>query len=186
LVLGRTSAKMDSHPLVRRPHKSPAHTVKDRRNRPQRLIPMPLSFVAKAPEGAAHYRVVSVSVNTLVRFFSCLPARVGTTRRSHIMGGFDKLVKTSFLLRPAFFRFVKTPLVGPRIIGEHLNPSTPQRTCFFPCRVSFPRPLQGRALCTAAIDLGRGCEQLDERSRLRNREVRSLEPNLCALSPYSS
>ena len=31
--------KMDNHPLARRPHKSPAHTVKDRRNRPQRLIP---------------------------------------------------------------------------------------------------------------------------------------------------
>src|SRR3970040_1055645 len=30
---------MDSHPPARRPHKSPAHTVKDLRNRPQRLIP---------------------------------------------------------------------------------------------------------------------------------------------------
>ena len=30
--------KMDNHPPARRPHKSPAHTVKDRRNRPQRLV----------------------------------------------------------------------------------------------------------------------------------------------------
>lgn len=28
---------MDNHPLARRPHKSPAHTVKDLRGRPQRL-----------------------------------------------------------------------------------------------------------------------------------------------------
>jgi hypothetical protein len=38
VALARTSA-MDSHPPARRPHKSPAHTVKDLRNRPQRLVP---------------------------------------------------------------------------------------------------------------------------------------------------
>src|SRR5690606_33896120 len=38
--LCRTSA-MDNHPPARRPHKSPAHTVKDPWNRPQRLIPYP-------------------------------------------------------------------------------------------------------------------------------------------------
>src|SRR5690606_4946004 len=32
---------MDSHPPARRPHKSPAHTVTDLRERPQRLIPRP-------------------------------------------------------------------------------------------------------------------------------------------------
>src|SRR5690606_25934662 len=30
---------MDNHPPARRPHKSPAHTVKDLRNRPQRRVP---------------------------------------------------------------------------------------------------------------------------------------------------
>src|SRR6476620_6051009 len=34
---------MDNHPPTRRPHKSPAHTVKDRRNRPQRLAPFPVA-----------------------------------------------------------------------------------------------------------------------------------------------
>jgi len=32
---------MDSHPPARRPHKSPAHTVKDRGLRPQRLVRSP-------------------------------------------------------------------------------------------------------------------------------------------------
>ena len=31
--------RMDNHPPARRPHKSPAHTVKDRWNRPQRRVP---------------------------------------------------------------------------------------------------------------------------------------------------
>jgi len=31
--------KMDNFPPARRPHKSPAHTVKDLRNRPQRRVP---------------------------------------------------------------------------------------------------------------------------------------------------
>lgn len=93
---------MDSHPLARRPHKSPAHTVKDRRNRPQRLIPCFFSFVTKVADRAAHYRVIFVSVNTLVRFFFFLPTRLGAARRSYIMRSFDEPVNTSFLLRPAF------------------------------------------------------------------------------------
>src|SRR6187549_3008614 len=32
---------MDSHPSCRRPHKLPAHTFKEQRNRPQRLHPCP-------------------------------------------------------------------------------------------------------------------------------------------------
>lgn len=42
---------MDSHPPARRPHKSPAHTVKDPRKGPQRLASKPSAF---PPEGAAH------------------------------------------------------------------------------------------------------------------------------------
>lgn len=42
---------MDSHPPARRPHKSPAHTVKDPRKGPQRLASRPSAF---PPEGAAH------------------------------------------------------------------------------------------------------------------------------------
>src|SRR5690606_41895033 len=32
---------MDSHPSCRRPHKLPAHTFKEPRTRPQRLLPCP-------------------------------------------------------------------------------------------------------------------------------------------------
>lgn len=42
---------MDSHPPARRPHKSPAHTVKDPRKGPQRLASRPSAF---PPEGATH------------------------------------------------------------------------------------------------------------------------------------
>src|SRR3970282_1563570 len=40
---------MDIHPPARRPHKSPAHTVKDHRNRPQRLVPYPTSKPSSEP-----------------------------------------------------------------------------------------------------------------------------------------
>jgi hypothetical protein len=56
------------------------------------------SVVTEVAEGAAHYRVVFVAVNTLLRFFLSLPARISAARRSHIMGGFDDFVNTSFLL----------------------------------------------------------------------------------------
>jgi hypothetical protein len=59
------------------------------------------------------------------------------------MGGFDDLVNTSFLLRPLSFRFVQTPLRGPRIIGERQIPSTPQHVYFFPASGSLPTPLRG-------------------------------------------
>jgi hypothetical protein len=36
--------KMDNHPHARRPHKSPAHTVKDQGDRPQRLSRNPVRF----------------------------------------------------------------------------------------------------------------------------------------------
>src|SRR5688500_8779602 len=58
---------MDSSPPARRPHKSPAHTVKDLRNRPQRRIP-PLR--TKVPERAAHHTALSMDVNTLEMVFS--------------------------------------------------------------------------------------------------------------------
>lgn len=140
-------------------------------------------FVAEASEGAAHYRVVFVSVNTLLRFSFFLPTCLSAARRSYIMGGFDVFVNTPFCFDPLSFRFVQTSLRGPRIIGEHRIPSTPQRTCFVSCRRSFPTSLQGRALCTATIDLGRGCGQLDEKSRLRNGAIRLLEPNSCVFYP---
>lgn len=49
---------MDSHPPARRPHKSPAHTVKDPRKGPQRLASRPSAF---PPEGAAHSAAFSSS-----------------------------------------------------------------------------------------------------------------------------
>ncbi len=53
--------KMDNHPPARRPHKSPAHTVKDPGNRPQRLASVP---VGVSPQGAAHDSAVFAFVNT--------------------------------------------------------------------------------------------------------------------------
>jgi hypothetical protein len=47
---------------ARRPHKSPAHTVKDHGSRPQRLPLTPPPSIP--PEGAAHHTAVFVVVNT--------------------------------------------------------------------------------------------------------------------------
>src|SRR5690606_24508273 len=55
------ACKMDNHPPARRPHKSPAHTVKDLGNRPQRLASVP---VGVSPQGAAHDSAVLAFVNT--------------------------------------------------------------------------------------------------------------------------
>lgn len=141
-----------------------------------------LSFVAEASDRAAHYRVVFVSVNTLLRFFFFLSARVGASRRSHIMGGFDELVNTSFFcLDLPFFRFVETPSVGPRIIGEHLNPSTPQRICFF-SRPGSLRHRGGARIVHGSNGFGKGFLQLDAKPCVRNGAIRFHGACLCALS----
>lgn len=62
---------MDNHPPVRRPHKSPAHTFKDRGLQPQRFVLHPV--VTEVPEGAAHYTAVLDSVNTVNRIFFFRP-----------------------------------------------------------------------------------------------------------------
>ena len=123
------------------------------------------SVVAEASEGAAHYRVVFVAVNTLLRFFSCcrpvwappegLTLWEASTNSSTPLFCFDLLS----------FRFVQTPLRGPRIIGERRIPSTPQRICFFSRPGFVADTVAGRALCTATIDLGRGYVNLT-RSRV--------------------
>ena len=64
---------MDNHPLARRPHKSPAHTVKDHRGRPQRLSLLSPRRT-EVPEGADYYTANFDSVNTVSSsFFASLP-----------------------------------------------------------------------------------------------------------------
>ena len=52
---------MDNTPPARRPHKSPAHTVKDRGDG---LSAMPQTLQGLMPEGAAHHTADSKAVNT--------------------------------------------------------------------------------------------------------------------------
>ena len=67
---------MDNHPLARRPHKSPAHTVKDPRGRPQRLSLLASPRRTEVPEGADYYTANFDSVNTVSRSFSLPPLPV--------------------------------------------------------------------------------------------------------------
>ena len=59
---------MDNHPPARRPHKSPAHTVKDPRGRPQRLSLLSPRRT-KVPEGADYLTANFDSVNTVPSSF---------------------------------------------------------------------------------------------------------------------
>jgi len=54
---------MDNRPPARRPHKSPAHTVKDHWKRPQRRVPC---LDAEALKGAAHHTADQGDVNNFV------------------------------------------------------------------------------------------------------------------------
>src|SRR5687767_5555123 len=90
---------MDNHPPARRPHKSPAHTVKDPRGRPQRLSRYP-SRITKVPEGADYLTANFDSVNTVpVIFFGSPLLRSGLSA---------------------------VPSSGPRILQQASNPSTGQ------------------------------------------------------------
>lgn len=141
-----------------------------------------LTLSAEASEGAAHYRVIFVAVNTLLRFFSCCRPVWAPPEGLTLWEASTSSSTPLFRFNSLSFRFDQTPLRGPRIIGEHQIPSTPQRISFS-CRGSLPMPLQGRALCTAAIDLGRGDDHLDEKFHLRNGSIRFLESNLCVFYP---
>jgi len=99
------------------------------------------------------------------------------------MRGFDVLVNTSFCFDPTSFRFIQTSLRGPRIIGEHRIPSTPLRICFF----TLPQFVADAAARARIVHgnkrFGKGFDQLDVKSRLRNGAIRLLEPNLCVFYP---
>ncbi|MDY0021293.1 hypothetical protein, partial [Arenimonas caeni] len=65
-LLAERLQDMDSSIPCRRPHKFPAHTVKDLQTEGRSdLLPVP----GVSPEGAAHYTAVSEDVNTLVPTF---------------------------------------------------------------------------------------------------------------------
>src|SRR4249919_471187 len=50
---------MDNFPPARRPHKSPAHTVKDHGNRPQRRVPCPAPKCPSEPHIIQPFSVTS-------------------------------------------------------------------------------------------------------------------------------
>jgi hypothetical protein len=87
---------MDNHPPARRPHKSPAHTVKDPRGRPQRLSRCS-PRITKVPEGADYLTANFDSVNTVSAiFFGSPPARSGLTghpvqRAAHLTASFESV-----------------------------------------------------------------------------------------------
>lgn len=64
MLLDQTSARWTNHPSCRRLHKIPAHTVKERGSRPQRLPPYAPTFPSLR---AAHYSRLFRFVNTLFR-----------------------------------------------------------------------------------------------------------------------
>ncbi len=105
-----------------------------------------LSVVAEAPDRAAHYRVVFVAVNTLLRFFSRRRTEVAAEKVSH-SGGF-RLIRQHLPDRfdPRHLKFVKTLSCGPRIIGKYQNPSTPQRINLSFVSARFRCCHSGRAL----------------------------------------
>ena len=81
--------------------------------------------VTEVPEVAAHYKVVFVAVNTLLRFFSRLLTEVVPENVLH-SGGFRLIRQYSlFCFDLHHLKFVKTPLCGPDIIRKYQNPSTP-------------------------------------------------------------
>ena len=86
-------------PPARRPHKLPAHTVKDLRNWPQRRFPLPLPRRTEVPEGADYYTANFDSVNTVSRSFFASPSSVQAVQ-------------------------LAIPSAGPRILQQLSNPST--------------------------------------------------------------
>jgi len=107
---------MDNHPLARRPHKSPAHTVKDLRGRPQRLSLLSPRRT-EVPEGADYYTANFDSVNTVSRSFSLPPRPVQrlVSRPSRLQG---RASYSTFEVRqPPFenhFRTASRQRVSPR------------------------------------------------------------------------
>lgn len=105
-----------------------------------------LSVAAEAPDRAAHYRVVFVAVNTLLRFFSRRLTEVAAEKVSH-SGGF-RLTRQHLPFRfdPPHLKLFKTPSCGPRIIGKYQNPSTSQRIFLSFVSTRFRCRHSGRAL----------------------------------------
>jgi hypothetical protein len=117
MLLDQTSARWTNHPSCRRLHKIPAHTVKERGSRPQRLPPCAPTFPSLR---AAHYSRLFRFVNTLFRGpphrsgRCCRCCFVVATRRSFrrseppIMSGF------SFPSTP-FVRSSRSSVVAPLV-----------------------------------------------------------------------
>ena len=109
--------KMDNHPLARRPHKSPAHTVKDRRNRPQRLIPFYLlNSPQKRPSEPHIIGSFSLPSTPFFVFLSGLSLPLTAREGRTLWRAFEEVVN-NFL--PVSFRHLvaaEAPLRGGRIV----------------------------------------------------------------------
>src|SRR5690606_5865119 len=79
---------MDSHPSCRRPHKLPAHTFKEPRNRPQRLLPYPDVSVEVS---RSFWQPVSVSSTPREEKFP-IPSLRGRSRFREVSRTFWQLV----------------------------------------------------------------------------------------------
>jgi hypothetical protein len=106
-----------------------------------------LSVSAEAPDRAAHYRVVFVTVNTLLRFFFSR-RRTEVAAEKVLHSGWFRLIRQHllFCFDPHHLKLVKTLSCGPRIIGKYQNPSTPQRFNLSFVSARFRSLHSGRAL----------------------------------------
>jgi hypothetical protein len=101
---------MDNHPPARRPHKSPAHTVKDRGLRPQRLVRSPQHQSARGSRTS--YSEFQGRQHLTAPLFTAVPALRSDPRAVPISGARivhtryknGKWVEKNFCVRSAFTR----------------------------------------------------------------------------------
>ena len=130
LLLGTNICSMDNHPLARRPHKLPAHTVKDLRGRPQRLSRL------TPPHQSARGSRLSYSE---FRF---------RQHRVEIFFRFRRSVQPSFRTAPG------PPGRASYSMSENRQP--PRFIPSFPRPAEVKFTVAGRALCTRTTRIGRG------------------------------
>ena len=95
---------MDSHPSCRRPHKLPAHTVKEPGSRPQRLPPQPDVSVEVS---RTFWQLVSASSTPRDEIFSSRPSarpKSVTAGEPPIIGPFRRTATPQSRRRAAFLR----------------------------------------------------------------------------------
>ena len=143
---------MDSHPSCRRPHKLPAHTFKERRNRPQRLHPCPDVSV----EVSRTFWQLVLEVSTPRRGFFIFPSawqRAASVEVSRTLWrlSLDPSTSREGIVPFPFPRQPRTidpfPPREPPIIGGFRRTATPFCEGF---RLSGPAPATSRRKSAAA------------------------------------